>query len=35
MAINYKNVGIVGMPPLKVIKELTAHNITIHDLIRQ
>ena len=32
MAINYKNVGIVGMPPLKVIKELTAHNITIHDL---
>ncbi len=32
MTANYKNVGIVGMPPLHVIKELTAHNITIHDL---
>ena len=28
----YKNVGIVGMPPLEVIKELAVHNITIHDL---
>ena len=32
MTANYKNVGIVGMPPLDVIKELTAHNTTIHDL---
>lgn len=32
MVKKHTNVGIVGMPPLKVIKELTAHNITIHDL---
>ena len=32
MALNYKQVGIVGMPPLKVIRELTEHNIKIHDL---
>ena len=32
MTEKYQNVGIVGMPPLEVIKELTAHNITIHDL---
>jgi len=32
MIDKYTNVGIVGMPPLEVIKELTAHNITIHDL---
>ena len=28
----YKNVGIVGMPPLAVIKALNAGNTTIHDL---
>jgi hypothetical protein len=28
----YKTVGIVGMPPLAVIKELNVHNVTIHDL---
>jgi hypothetical protein len=32
MTEKYKNVGIVGMPPLKIIKELTANNTTIHDL---
>ena len=32
MDLNYKQVGIVGIPPLEVIRELTAHNITIHDL---
>jgi hypothetical protein len=32
MVKKHTNVGIVGMPPLKVIKELTAHNITLHDL---
>ncbi len=32
MTKNYSNVGIVGMPPLHVIKELTANNINIHDL---
>lgn len=28
----YKNVGIVGMPPVAVIKELNDSNVTIHDL---
>ena len=32
MNLNYKQVGIVGIPPLEVIRELTAHNITMHDL---
>ena len=32
MTANYSNVGIVGMPPLKIIKELIASNTTIHDL---
>ncbi len=32
MDSNYKQVGIVGIPPLEVIRKLTAHNITIHDL---
>ena len=32
MTEKYKNVGIVGIPPLKIIKELTANNTTIHDL---
>jgi hypothetical protein len=30
--MNYKNVGIVGMPPLAVIRELNAGSVTIHDL---
>ena len=32
MDSNYKQVGIVGIPPLEIIRELTAPNITIHDL---
>lgn len=28
----YKNVGIVGIPPVETIRELNARNITIHDL---
>jgi hypothetical protein len=32
MIKNYKNVGIVGMPPLEIIRQLNADNITIHDL---
>ena len=32
MDLNYKQVGIVGIPPLEIIRELTAQNITIHDL---
>ena len=28
----YNNVGIVGMPPMVVIRELNTQNITIHDL---
>ncbi len=32
MTKNYKNVGIVGMPPLAVIRELNARNTAIHDL---
>jgi hypothetical protein len=32
MIKKFSNVGIVGMPPLGVIRELTAQNITIHDL---
>jgi hypothetical protein len=30
--MNFKQVGIVGIPPLKIIRELTGHNIKIHDL---
>jgi hypothetical protein len=29
---NYKKVGIVGMPPLQVIRELAANNVAIDDL---
>ena len=32
MKHKFTTVGIVGMPPLKIIEELVAHNITIHDL---
>jgi hypothetical protein len=32
MVMNYNNVGIVGMPPLAVIKDLNVHDVTIHDL---
>ena len=32
MMHKWKNVGIVGMPPLAVIKELNDRSITIHDL---
>lgn len=32
MTDNYSSAGIVGMPPLAVIKELNDRNITIHDL---
>ena len=32
MTKNYNKVGIVGMPPLKVIRELNACNTVIHDL---
>ncbi len=32
MTKNYTKIGIVGMPPLAVIKELNVHNVTIHDL---
>jgi hypothetical protein len=32
MIKNYTKIGIVGMPPLAVIKELNTNNITIHDL---
>ncbi len=32
MIHKYKTVGIVGMPPLALIKELNASNVTIHDL---
>ena len=32
MTKNYRDVGIVGMPPLEVIRQLNADNITIHDL---
>jgi hypothetical protein len=32
MIKTYSNVGIVGMPPLAVIKELNDENVTIHDL---
>jgi hypothetical protein len=32
MQPHYKNVGIVGMPPLAVIRELNLHKVTIHDL---
>jgi len=32
MTKNFTNVGIVGMPPLEIIKALNANNITIHDL---
>jgi len=30
--MDFKQVGIVGMPPLKVIKVLAEHNVRIHDL---
>jgi hypothetical protein len=29
---HYKNVGIVGMPPLEIIRTLNEHNATLHDL---
>jgi hypothetical protein len=32
MIENYKKVGIVGMPPLQVIRELAANNVAIDDL---
>ena len=32
MTKHYKTVGIVGMPPLAVIRELNAGSVTIHDL---
>jgi hypothetical protein len=32
MANNYKTVGIVGMPPLEIIRELNENGSTIHDL---
>ena len=32
MIKNCKNVGIVGMPPLEIIRQLNADGITIHDL---
>ena len=32
MIKNYKKVGIVGMPPLQVIRELAANNVAIDDL---
>lgn len=32
MINTYKKVGIVGMPPLKIIRELNASQVTIHDL---
>ena len=32
MIENYKKVGIVGMPPLQVIRELAANNVSIDDL---
>jgi len=32
MKHRHNTVGIVGMPPLKVIRELNAHNTAIHDL---
>ena len=32
MIKNYKKVGIVGMPPLQVIRELAANNVAINDL---
>jgi hypothetical protein len=32
MAIRLKTVGIVGIPPLEVIRQLNAEGITIHDL---
>ena len=28
----YRNIGIVGMPPLEIIRELNASQVTIHDL---
>ena len=30
--MNFNNVGIVGMPPLEVIRELLANHTAIHDL---
>jgi hypothetical protein len=32
MIHKYKNVGIVGMPPLAVIRDLNVHTVSIHDL---
>jgi hypothetical protein len=32
MIHTYKNVGIVGMPPLEIIRELNILQVTIHDL---
>jgi hypothetical protein len=32
MIKNYKKVGIVGMPPLQVIREMAANNVAIDDL---
>jgi hypothetical protein len=32
MIENYKKVGIVGMPPLAVIRQLNDNNVAIHDL---
>jgi hypothetical protein len=32
MDANNKYIGIVGMPPMEVIRELTKNTIKIHDL---
>lgn len=32
MTHEYRNVGIVGMPPLVIIREFNDNNVTIHDL---